>query len=153
MQNISITRLRDQKDKVGGRDWVMYYFEVVNKSEALTIEWVHAQLEEMIPEVKNLDWLPVPLQQKHDNSLLGNARKTDFNLNPSEHKHIDLVSAFYGDDHFTVHHIVGAGVNQTVPLAGRHRLRIRTTAKDMPALDKWFVVWMNDDGVLQCEME
>ncbi len=33
----------------------------------LSTQWVHPQLDKMIPEVENLDWLHVPLlQQKHD---------------------------------------------------------------------------------------
>jgi hypothetical protein len=131
----------------------MYYFEVVNRSEGATIYDVSVKLKEVIPEAEHLKWLPVLLQQKHDNPSSYGDFSHSFDLNPNEPKNIDLVSAFYKDDHFNVHHIVRGGVNQKVPLAGRHRLKIMVNAKDMPILFKWFEVWMDEEGVLQCEME
>jgi hypothetical protein len=44
-----------------------YYFAVINESEAATIHNVRVQLMEIIPEVENRDWLPIPLHFKHDN--------------------------------------------------------------------------------------
>jgi hypothetical protein len=155
-QKLCITKVYEQKWMIVPEDQaVAYYFEVVNRSEAETIHGVHVQLENMIPEVENLNWLPIPLRQKHDNPLAGTDYKRDFDLNPSERKHIDFVSAHCGGDHFDVEHIAGAGINRSVPVIGQdhHRLRVMITAQDMPVLYVWFDVWMNHDGVLQCEME
>jgi hypothetical protein len=152
-KTIEITRAMPQKwtDQSTNKPVTTYYFEVVNKSEASTIEWVSVQLEQMVPEVENLNWLPVPLHQKHDNPLPGVGHKQDFNLNPGQHKNIDLVSAFDGGSHFVVSHVV-SGVNQEVLLTEKHSLQVTVTAKDTPSLSKWFDVWMNDSGILQCKI-
>jgi hypothetical protein len=154
-RRICITKVFDQKWWHGDfkRDAIAYYFEIVNKSEALSIHGVRVQLAEISPMVLNFNWLPVLLHQRHDNPLQGTDYKRTFDLNPSEPKHIDFVSALVGSTFFVVEHIAGAGVNQRVPLTGRHRLRVMVTAEDMPVLFVWFAVWMNETGVLQCEME
>jgi hypothetical protein len=151
-QKISINGVTEQRWTTRGRDAIAYYFGVVNTSEALTIHGVRVQLQQMVPEVQNLNWLPVPLRQKHDNPLPGADYARSFDLNPSEPRNIDFVSAFVGADSFDVHHVAGAGVNQSVPVAGLHRLRVMVTAEDMPVLFEWFDVWMSDEGVLQCQM-
>jgi hypothetical protein len=150
-QRISIIQVFKQSWSVHARDATAYYFEVVNKSEALTIRAIRVQLAEISPEVENLNWLPVILHQKHDNAPLPQRAK-NFDLNPGEPKHIDLVSAFVQDDHFEIEHIV-SGVNREVRGAGHHRLKVMVTAEDMPALFVWFDVWINEAGVLQCKME
>jgi hypothetical protein len=97
------------------------------------------------------DWRP--LQQKHNNPIVGESYKQDFDLNPRESKTIDLISAFQGDNIFTIHHIVPRA-NQNVPVSGYHRLRVSIRAKDSaPPPDTWFRVWMDDKGILKCEME
>jgi nitrogen fixation protein len=156
-QRIAVTKVIPQswEDKTTGREAIAYYFEVLNESEALTIHGVRVQLEKIEPEVENLTWLPVPLQQKHDNPILGavHVPAREFYLNPNEHKHIDFVSAFYGAGYFCIHHVAGAAVNQYVPSGQTYHLKVMVTAQDMPKLSKWFGVWMNESGVLQCEME
>jgi len=127
---------------------MLYYFEIINKSEAQTINGVRVQLQQIQPEVRDLNWLPVTLQQKHDNQL---PHALTFDLNPNEPKNIDLVSAFHKDGFLSVHHIAG-GANQRIPATERHALKVMITAEDMPRLDQWFDVWM-EAGVLQCEMK
>ena len=129
LQKIEITRLRVQSWVVDGREGRAHYFEVLNTSEALSIHGIRVELEAMKPEVDNLDWLPVPLQQKHDNPPHGIPHARTFDLNPGEHKDIDLVSSFTGDKFFTIHHIVGHGVNQRVPASGKHLLKVLVTAQ------------------------
>jgi len=137
-------------------DWGMsataYYFELTNGSEGSTVRNVRVQLKEMVPPASNFDWLPVPLRQKHDNPLPGQSYARNFDLNPSEPKHIDFVSSIEGTDFFDVEHIAGKGVNQRVQISGRHRLRIMITAENTPPQFAWFRIW-KEDGVLQCEME
>ncbi len=156
-QRICITKVLDQTwwNADFKRDAIAYYFEIINKSEALSIYGVRVQLAEIIPMVPNFNWLPVPLRQKHDNPLLGTDYKRTFDLNPSEPKHIDFVSSFLGAREFHVEHIAGPGVNNSIPVSGEghHRLKVMVTAQDMPILYVWFDVWMNGVGVLQCEME
>lgn len=158
-QKICVTKVLDQKwwHADFNRDAIAYYFEIANKSEALSIHGVRVQLEKIEPEVENLNWLPIPLHQKHDNPVLGQPHvpAREFSLNPSEHKHIDFISALVGGNHFEVEHVAGIGVNRNVPVVGQghHRLRVTVTAQDMPILYAWFDVWMNEAGVLMCEME
>ena len=124
-----------------------YYFEISGTSESVTVRDVRVQLERIIPPVKNLDWLPVLLFHKHDQP----PHKEKFDLHPGDVKHIDLVSAYRGDDHFEVRHIVG-GVNRDVPTAGHHCLTVAITASDTPKISASFDVFMDSDGVLQCNI-
>jgi hypothetical protein len=128
-----------------------YYFEVVNTSEAVSIRGVSVKLAEIRPAVANFESLPVPLLQKHDNPLPGIPHAQTFHLNPGEPKHIDLISASQGDEHISIRHIVPM-VNTLIP-AGRYELKVLITAEDMPVLFQWFNVWMDNLGVLQCEMK
>lgn len=148
-QKIEVTQLLTQRYTYEGRNGMLYYFEIINKSEAHTIHGVRVQLHKIEPEVEDLNWLPVTLQQKHDNQL---PHALVFDLNPNEPKNIDLISAFFGDVFFSIHHIAGIGVNQRVPTRERHALKVMITAENMPRLDKWFDVWVDHAGVLQCEM-
>jgi hypothetical protein len=127
------------------REGIAYYFEVEGTSEASTIRDVRVQLAEINPPVQNLDWLPVLLFHKHDHPP--HAEK--FDLHPGDVKHIDLVSAYRGDDHFEIRHIVD-GVNRNVPASGHHRLTVTITAGDTPKLSVSFDVFMDSNGVLQC---
>jgi hypothetical protein len=158
-RKIEITRVRLQEWAVpqgssgAGHHARAYYFEVVNRSEGVTIEQVSVQLRSMSPEVPNLDWLPIHLHLKHDNPIKVEDYVRSFNLNPCETKNIDFVSALEGDNRFSIVHVV-AGVNQVVPLdTDGHRLQIMITAKDMPALLIWFKVWRDETGLLMCEIE
>lgn len=128
-----------------------FYFEVIGTSEAMSMHNVHVSLAEIIPQVENFEWLPVPLRQKHDHNWHG---AKEFDLNPSERKNIDFISALVGDDFFDVMHLV-PGVNQRVPVeSGRHyRLKVEVTAQDIPMSFEWFDVWIDEEGVLQCRME
>lgn len=131
------------------REAIAYYFEIAGTSEATTIRDVRVQLAAIDPPVKNLEWLPVLLFQKHDNDPGPRAQK--FDLNPGDVKHIDIVSAFRWEDHFEVRHIVD-GVNRNVPSNGIHRLTVTITASDIPKIAVCFDVFMDSIGVLQCDM-
>jgi hypothetical protein len=126
-----------------------YYLEIVNRSDTASIEEAEAQLAEIVPSVENFDWLPVHLRHKHDHSFQG---EKIFTLHPGQVKLMDFVSALENEKVFTVLHIVG-GVTNKVPANERHRLKVIVTGKDVPALSKWFDVWIDRDGILQCEME
>jgi hypothetical protein len=128
-------------------DAIAYYFEIAGTSETSTIRDVRVQLKEINPSVRNLDWLPVLLFHKHDQPP--HAEK--FDLHPGDVKHIDLVSAYRGADHFEVRHIVD-GVNRDVPTSGHHRLTVTITASDTPKLSVLFDVFMDSTGVLQCDI-
>jgi len=159
-QKLRVTRVRDQRWHTGmvydkspmppnkkNGDAVAYYFEIIGVSEASTIRDVRVQLAEINPPVQNLDWLPVLLFHKHDRPP--HAEK--FDLHPGDVKHIDLVSAYRGDDHFEIRHIVD-GANRNVPI-GNRRLTVTITASDTPKLSVNFDVFVDSEGLLQCEME
>jgi hypothetical protein len=130
-----------------------YYLEVVNKSEGATIENVSVQLRKMVPEVPNLDWLPIPLRLKHDNPVKAEDYTRSFNLNPREPKNVDFVSALEGNTVFSVDHVV-VGANHSVPFdRDGHRLQVMVTAKDMPMSLFWFKVWRDEAGLIKCEAE
>ncbi len=150
-KKLEVTRVISHEWKNEKGKGILCDLEVTNTSEAQTTEWVTVKLEKIVPEVKSITWLPVPLQQKHDVPQPGKDCKTDFNLNPREPKQIDLVSAYRGGEYFSVHQIV-RGVNLTIP-TGKYRLQVSVRAKDAPELFVWFDVWADDDGVLQCKME
>ena len=124
-----------------------YYFEISSTSEALTLRDVRVELADIVPPVKNLDWLPVLLYHKHDDP----PHKEKFDLHPGGIKHIDLVSAHQRDDHFEVRHIVD-GRNRNVPSSGHHCLTVVITATDTPKLLVSFDVFMDAEGVLQCNL-
>ena len=154
-QKIVVTRVIPQKWEHEQNNVVglatAYYFEIVNTSEAVSIKGASAKLAEIRPAVANFEWLPVPLLQKHDNPFPGIPHAKTFQLNPGEPVHIDLVSAFQCEEHINVRHIVQM-VNTLIP-AGRYELKVMITAEDMPVLCQWFNVWVDNLGVLQCEMK
>lgn len=158
-QKIDIPRLRTQEWVVAqgnagaGHNAKAYYFEVVNMSEGATIEDVNVQLNRIIPEVPNLDWLPINLRLKHDSPAHGERYARSFNLNPREVKTIDFVSALQGNTVFTVEHIVGMANHTVFFDTEGHRLQVLVTGKNMPALLVWFRVWRDELGLIQCEME
>jgi hypothetical protein len=128
-------------------DAVAYYFEIKGTSEASTIRDVQVQLAEINPPVPNLDWLPVPLFHKHDQP----PHTKKFDLHPGDVKHIDLVSAYRGDDNFEIRHIID-GVNRNIPAVGVHRFTVTITASDTPKLSVCFDVFVDAEGLLQCNM-
>jgi hypothetical protein len=138
---------KSPKPDKDSRDNIAYYLEIVSTSEASTIRDVQVQLTGIDPPVQNLDWLPVLLFHKHDHA----PHAERFDLHPGAVKHIDLVSASRGDDHFEVRHIVD-GVNRNVPINGHHCLTVTITASDTPKLSASFDVFMDSTGVLQCNM-
>lgn len=126
-------------------DYVAYYIEVGNESEATSVHRVTVRLARTDPIVKNLDWLPVPLHIKHDNDP---PYATEFSLNPKEKRHIDLVSAPVGASSINVLHVVQK-VNNSMP-AGEYKLTVIATGEDLPPCQKTFRVWFDQMGVLQC---
>ena len=150
-QKIKVTRVRTHSwPHRDGGEGTQYYFEIVNKSEALTIRGVRVQLLEIIPEIENRDWLPIPLHLQHDNPVSGVLTQS-FDLHPSEPKNIDLFTTATGRNVAHIAHII-SGVDLRVPITGRCRLRVMVNAEDVPALFVWFSVWIDEDGVLRCEM-
>lgn len=130
-----------------------YYIEVLNKSEGITLEGVSIQLSGLSPPAPMWDFLPIPLHVQHDNPEKPENQARSFDLNPGELKNIDFVSAFEGDNRFSVVHVV-AGVNCEVPFdTDGTRLQVRATAKNVPAVLAEFKVRRDEAGILQCEME
>jgi hypothetical protein len=138
-----------------GRHAMSYYFEVTNRSETTSIQEVKVKLIEIEPTIENIEWLPVDLRHRHDQSFDG--EKT-FNLNPGERKLIDFVSALDcisaldKNSRFIVWHTV-TGVNREVVGRERRRLRVSITGKDVAALLVWFDVYFDLEGCFVCEMD
>ncbi len=150
-QKIEVTRVRTHSwPHRDGGEGTQYYIEIVNKSEAATIHGVRVQLLEIIPEIENRDWLPIPLHLQHDNPISGVLAQS-FDLHPSEPKNIDLFTTVAGSNVAHISHIV-SGADLRVPITGRCRLRVMVNAENVPVLFVWFVVWMDEDG-LRCELE
>jgi hypothetical protein len=151
-QKIEVTR-------VGTHSWphrdggtgTQYLFEIVNKSEALTIRGVRVTLQEIIPEIENHDWLPIPLHLQHDNPPSGGFQQS-FDLHPSEPRNIDLFTTVTGSN---VAHVAPAvrGVDLRVLVTGRCRLRVMVHSEDVPVLFVWFAAWLDEKGVIRCELE
>jgi hypothetical protein len=152
-QTLDITQalLQEWTDVASQQPAFAYYIEVVNTSEAVSILEAKVQLMEIVPEVQNLNWLPVLLRQKHDHKPPTDAEKL-FDLHPGDKKHIDFVSALYGSNQFTIQHLVD-GVNNQVNASQHHRLKVAVIARHTPAHYAWFEVWIDGKGVLQCKME
>lgn len=132
---------------------VQYYFGIRNKGEVATIKDVRVQLQELIPEIETISWLPITLHQQHDNltSDMAAYAKT-FDLHPNEVKHIDLLTGINGIKYFHVSHIV-PGINPVVQIEGTHRLKVVVAGTDLPISSAWFTVWMDDTGKLCCELD
>ena len=150
---LEITRVIPQSflNPLSRRQEILYDFDVVNKSEVVTIEWVRVELIEIAPVIEEITWLPVPLRQKHDHAFPTHA-KQDFNLNPGQRRSIDFVQAAIGGDRIVIHHLV-AGAMDKMDAATRYRLKVAVTAKNTAGCTAWFDVWIDQEGVLQCEME
>lgn len=154
-RKLEIARLTRFELEVPEQGKVLWYgLEVLNTSEALTIESVSVQLEHIQPAPSNVDWWPIPLHLKHDNPPdLKTAYKTHFNLNPRESRHVDFVAASAAARTFAFGTAV-RNIHHRVPSdGGRYRIQVSVRARDTPEILKWFEVWMDDRGILQCEME
>jgi|HubBroStandDraft_6_1064221.scaffolds.fasta_scaffold64116_4 hypothetical protein len=152
-QKMSIPRVLSQSWPIDNANLAtLFYLEIVNTSEGLTIYDVHVQLEEIVPRVLGIDWLPVALVHKHDNPIRAQDYKLSFDLHPGEPKHIDFIAGVVGGDHFDIYHVV-RDADRRIPSTTRHRLRVMVTARDMPALFVWFSVWMDENGTPKCQIE
>ncbi|HKR83657.1 MAG TPA: hypothetical protein VJS37_05745, partial [Terriglobales bacterium] len=94
----------------------------VNRSEASTIYDVRVQLMEIVPEIENRDWFPIPLHLQHDNPISGVLTQT-FDLHPKEPRNIDLFTTATGRQVAHIAHAVH-GVDLPVPVNGKCRLRV-----------------------------
>ncbi len=153
-QTIEVTSVRAHSypHRDGGTG-TQYYFGVINKSEAATIHGVRVQLMEIIPEINNRDWLPIPLHLQHDNPPSGVFTQS-FDLHPREPRNIDLFSTADTTGNSVAHFALSvSGVDLRVPITSRCRFRVMVNAKDVPVLFTWFAAWMDKDGTLQCEMD
>ena len=129
-----------------------YQIEIINRSKGVTVENVSVQLSAIDPKWANWEFLPIPLHLRHDNPSRPEDQMRAFSLDPEEQRNIDFISAFEGDNRFSVVHVVH-GATWEVPYTDRNRLQVRITARDMPAVFVWFKVWRDKAGVLQCELE
>jgi hypothetical protein len=152
-QKIEVTRVRKHSwPHPDGGEGTQYLFEIVNKSEAMTIRGVRVRLQEVIPETENRDWLPIPLHLQHDNPPSGEFKQS-FDLHPRETKNIDLFSTrSIGKNVAHIAHAV-LGVDLLVPITGRVHFKVVINFEDVPELVVGFVLWLDENGVLQCEME
>lgn len=151
-QKIEVVRVRTHSyPHNAGGEGTQYYFEIVNKSEAATIHGVRVQLMEVIPEIENRDWFPIPLHLKHDNPVSGVFMQS-FDLHPGEPRNIDLFTTASGNSvaHFA---FSVSGVDLRVPITGRCRFRVMVNAENVPVLFRWFAVGLDEVGVLRCEIE
>jgi len=151
-QKIEVKRVRTHSwPHRDGGEGTQYYFEIVNKSEALTIHGVRVQLQEIIPEIENRDWFPIPLHLQHDNPVSGVPAQS-FDLHPSEPKNIDLFTTATGRNVAYIAHIV-SGIDLHVPITGRCRLKVMVNAENVPVLFVWFAVWVDENGIIRCEID
>jgi hypothetical protein len=112
-----------------------YYIEIVNDGEAGTVENVNVRLDQIEPEVSNLNWLPVHLHLKHDNRPINSSNfvnRTEFDLHAGDRRQVDLVSAVVNSPTITVEHIV-QGVNASVP-PGRYKFTVIAVGRNVPRL-------------------
>lgn len=155
--NLHITQAVQDEWTVGEvpeaqRRAILWYFDVRNTSEGSTVVGINVQLNQIEPAVDDLDWLPVHLQIKHDNPARAEDHLLAFDLNPGGIKNVDFISAFVGDNYFEIRHILPARINRRVN-NGRYRIQVMVTARNFAPLYKWFDVWTDEGGVLQCRME
>ena len=132
-----------------GWHYATVYIEIFNDSAMSRIDGVAVRLTKMEPEVKDLDWLPVPLHIKHDNPAPGQQNKTEFSLNAGERKHIDLATAYVGAATIAIEHVV-PGVTRNIPSQDRYTLVVQATGRDVPPTERKFSVWMEDDKLHSC---
>ena len=133
---------------------VAYYFFVINKSAAISINEIEVRLVEIEPPVQNTHWIPAHLFQKNDNEP--GPRKTTFKLNPGDEKAIDLVAGIEGNNTIEVRHIVD-NISHDIP-TGTYRFKVRITAENTLPVFVWFRVEtkLNHRGEseeLQCVLE
>jgi hypothetical protein len=129
-----------------------YQIEIINRSEGVTIENVSVQLNAISPKWANWEFLPIPLHLRHDNPSRPEDQMRAFSLDPGEQRNVDFISAFQGDNRFSVIHVV-PGATWEVPYTDRNRLQVRITGRNIPASFCWFKVSRDREGKLQCERE
>ena len=132
-----------------GAKTVLYFFEIVNTSEAKSIQGVNVQLAGIQPSTEEMNFLPIHLRQKHDWQS-PQALKT-FDLNPGERKQIDLISGIVDGDWFEIQHIVPA-VRNKITSKILHKLNVVISGIDMPANSVWFNVWA-ENGEIKCKLD
>lgn len=122
-----------------------YRIEIINESETSSVYDAEVKLVRIEPDVPELR-LPVPLEQMHDR---GTPRKNSFNLNPQDHKYIDLALTRTDLTGICICHTV-PGVQAVIP-RGAYVLTVSATGDNAIGDTKRFRVW-NTDGTLHCEM-
>lgn len=123
---------------------VSYYIDVINESEAATVEGIEISLTEINPP--EIDWLPVPLHIKHDNT---EPHKKEFSLNPLGKRQIDVISSVQGAPDIRIESPIG-GTGVTVP-AGRYTMTITASGRDVKPTETMFDVWVDHTGYLQAK--
>ena len=127
-----------------GWHYATAYIEIFNDSAMSRIDGIAVRLTKMEPEVKDLDWLPVPLHINMTIRRLGNNTKTEFSLNAGERKHIDVATAYVGASIIAIEHVV-PGVTRNIPSQDKYTLVVQATGRDIPPTEREFSVWMEDD--------
>lgn len=133
-----------------GEKTILYFFEIVNTSEAKSIQGVNVQLAGILPSTDEMNFLPIHLRQKHDWRFSTEALKT-VDLNPGERKQIDLISGIVNGDWFEIQHIVST-VGNKITSKILHKLNVVISGKDIPASSVWFKVWA-ESGLIKCELD
>jgi hypothetical protein len=123
---------------------VSYYIDVVNESQGTTIDGIEVCLTDIDPP--EIEWLPVPLHIKHDNS---EPHKKEFSLNPLGKKQIDVLSSVQGAGDIRIESTIG-GTGVTVP-AGRYTMTIMATGRDVKPTEAMFDVWVDHTGYLRAK--
>lgn len=119
--------------------------DVHNSSTAKSARDVEAKLIRVEPGVSSLR-LPVPLAHMHDRS---HPQQTKFQLNPEDHKYIDLILNRSDLSGMVICHTV-TGIANHLP-SGDYVLTVQVTGENIPVECRRFRVW-DTDGTMQCEM-
>jgi hypothetical protein len=122
--------------------WVGYYFDLINESSANTVEEISVTLETIEPKV--VEWLPLRLSIKHGGPH-------PFSLNPQARKQIDIVTAQRGSATIQIWGLILEGYPVGFP-AGKYRLRVMASGKNVTPATAVFETWMNESGELRCIM-
>jgi hypothetical protein len=128
-----------------GANGLEYRIDIYNPSSNLSLHDSEVRVIQIEPDVPELR-LPVWLQQMHDH---GSTKQTTFQLNPQDHKYIDLALNWSDAEGITICHTV-CGVLSRIP-SGDYILTVAARANDAKGDTKRFRVW-DTDGTLRCEM-
>jgi hypothetical protein len=130
-----------------------YYFKVLNVSESLSVHNIRVRLDKITPECPDIK-TPVLLHHQHDAPIHYEDFVKSFDLNPKEPNNIDLITWSSHNDFFNVTHVSGApGMEQSVKVLEGRILTVEITASDAPSISANFRVFLNESGVIQCQME